>query len=114
MLQAASASADGLKAPSSLAVGAAVPSTKQAVFSQADAQSPPSSKAGRHESPSAPAAAAAAGAGKPAPRAAVPKPAKPAVERKYLDGLDEAVAVGVQALCQVGCLKPTFVPSVCL
>lgn len=98
-VQAASASAPGLKAPSSLAVGAAIPTTKQAVFSQADAARPAPTEAGRDKVPSA-AAAPAGKASQPA-AAAVAKPDKPAVERRSLEGLDEAVANGLRALCQV-------------
>lgn len=98
-VQAASSSAQGLKAPSSLAVGAAIPTTKQAVLSQTDApcaapaeaQQPGKDKAGPTPT---------ATAGKPGqtdPAAA----ANPAVERRPLEGLDEAVANGLRALCQV-------------
>lgn len=98
-MQAASSSVEGLKAPSSLAVGAAIPTTKQAVFSQTDAKHPAPAEAGRDKAPSTPTAAA----GKPAQTAgpAVAKPSKPTVERRSLEGLDEAVADGLRALCQV-------------
>lgn len=102
-MQAASASAPGLKAPSSLAVGAAIPTTKQGVFSQTDAPQPGLEETGR-DKPSSAAATAPAGkaAGQSAAAAAaVAKPEKPAVERLSLEGLDEAVANGLRALCQV-------------
>ena len=100
-VQAASASAPGLEAPSSLAVGAGIPTTKQAVFSQADAAQPAPTEAGRDKAPSS-AAAPASKASQPAAAAAMAKPDKPAVERRSLEGLDEAVASGLRALCQVG------------
>ena len=101
-MQAASASTPGLKAPSSLAVGAAIPSTKQAVFSQIDTHSSQSPKASRDESSAGTAAAGQASVTKPAvTKPAVTKPAKPVVARRSLDGLDAAVADGVKTLCQV-------------
>ena len=111
VVQAASASASGLKAPSSLAVGAAMPTTKQAVFSQADAARPALTEADRDKAPSSSAApagkASQPAAAAAAPAAAVAKPDKPAVERRSLEGLDEAVANGLQALCQVSHLSCT-------
>ena len=99
-MQAASASAPGLKAPSSLAVGAAIPTTKQAVFSQAGAARPTPTEAGRDNVPSS-AAVPAGKASQPAAAAAVATPDKPAVERRSLEGLDDTVANGLRALCQV-------------
>ena len=95
-MQAASSLVEDLKAPSSLAVGAAIPTTKQTVFSQTDAKHPAPAEAGRDKAASTPTAAA----GKP-PQTAGPAVAKPAVERRSLEGLDEAVADGLRALCQV-------------
>lgn len=103
-MQAASASAPGLKAPSSLAVGAAITTTKQAVFSQTDAQPPGPGETGTDKAPSAaatPPAGKSAAQSAAAAAAAVAKPEKPAVERLSLEGLDEAVANGLRALCQV-------------
>ena len=101
-VQAASAAAPGLKAPSSLAVGAAIPTTKQAVFSQADAAQPAPTEAGGNKAPSS-AAAPTGKASQPAAAAAaaMAKSDKPAVERRSLEGLDKAVANGLRALCQV-------------
>lgn len=99
-IQAASLSAPlSLRAPSSLVVGAAVPSTKDAVFfSQQPDSAAPDSKA--QSSTAAPAAAVAA-AGKTAKGSGVSQPAKPATPQRSLDGLDEAVIKSVKALCQV-------------
>ena len=98
-VQAASASTQGLRAPSSLAVGAAIPTTKQAVSSQIDASraAPAEAQAGKDKAPPA-----TAGKGsQPAAPAASAKRSKPAVERRPLEGLDESVANGLRALCQV-------------
>ena len=115
MVQAASASAPDLKAPSSLAVGAAMPTTKQTMLSQADAARPAPTEADSNKASSA-AAAPAGKVGQPA-AAAVAKLDKPAVERRCLEGLDEDVANGLRALCQVSHLsftkKPTVGCSVC-
>ena len=99
LVQAASSSTQGLRAPSSLAVGAAIPTTKQAVPSQIDAfrAAPAEAQAGKDKGPPA-----TAGKGNQATApAASAKPSKPAVERRPLEGLDEAVANGLRALCQV-------------
>ena len=83
MLQAATL---GLKAPSSLSTGAAVPSTKEAMLAQPSDSSP-----GQGQPAAAPAAAAATAG----------KPARPAVAKRSMEGLDEAAVRSIKALCQV-------------
>ena len=98
-MQAASAAAQpGLRAPSSLAVGAAVSNTKDTILSQTAAQQPGSSQSAKAQSTATPAAAAAAAAGK-APRGG--GVSQPEVPQRSLEGFDEAVVKSVKALCQV-------------
>ncbi|KAA6429327.1 MAG: Ubiquitin carboxyl-terminal hydrolase 24 [Trebouxia sp. A1-2] len=96
-IQAASiAVRSGLKAPSSLAVGAAVPSTKDSILAQSGSSQQPDS------SPSStPPAAATAAASKSSKTTAINQPSESEVPKRSLKGFDEAVAQSVTALCQV-------------
>lgn len=102
-MQAASASApgSGLRAPSSLAVGAAVPSTKDTILARSVTQQPGSSQPTKAQSAQTPAAAAAAAAGKTPRGGGGGKPEQPEVPQRSLEGFDEAVVKSVKALCQV-------------
>jgi hypothetical protein len=105
VMQAASASArSSLKAPSSLAVGAAVPSTKDSVLAQSgSSQQPDSSHPPKAPSSSTPPAAATAAASKSSKTTAVSQPRESEVPKRSLKGFDEAVAQSVTVLCQVSC-----------
>ena len=84
----------GLKAPSTLSVGAAVAPTKDTVLAQ-----PPGLTSGRGQSGAASEAAAAAAAA-PA-QANSDLPVKPVVQKRSLEGLDDTVVKSIKALCQV-------------
>lgn len=103
-IQAASVSVrSGLKAPSSLAVGAAVPSTKDAILAQSgSSQQPDSSQPPKAASSPTPPAAAVAAASKSSKTSAVSKPRESEVPKRSLKGFDEAVAQSVTALCEEG------------
>lgn len=92
-----------------------MPTTKQAILSQADAARPALTEADSNKASSA-AAAPPGKAGQPA-AAAVANLDKPAVERRSFEGLDEDVANGLRALCQVShhpfVSRPTVGCSVC-
>ena len=105
VMQAASASAQSsLKAPSSLAVGAAMPSTKDSILAQSgSSQHPDSSYPPKAPSSSTPPAAATAAASKSSKATAVSQPRESEVPKRSLKGFEEAVAQSVTALCQVSC-----------
>ena len=104
-MQAASASVQsGLKAPSSLAVGAAVPSTKDSMLAQSgSSHQPDSSQRPKAPSSSMPPAAATAAASKSSKTTAISQPMESEVPKRSLKGFEEAVAQSVTALCEVRC-----------
>jgi len=115
-MQAASVSVrSGLKAPSSLAVGAAVPSTKHAILAQSgSSQQPDSSQPPKAPSSSTPPAAAlAAAANKSSKTPAVSQPRESEVPKRSLKSFEEAVAKSVTGLCEVSCqfVFTTFIVS---
>ncbi len=105
VMQAASASAQSsLKAPSSLAVGAAMPSTKDSILAQSgSSQHPDSSYPPKAPSSSTPPAAATAAASKSSKATAVSQPRESEMPKRSLKGFEEAVVQSVTALCQVSC-----------
>lgn len=114
-MQAASVSVrSGLKAPSSLAVGAAVPSTKHAILAQSgSSQQPDSSQPPKAPSSSTPPAAATAAASKSSKTTAVSQPRESEVPKRSLKSFEEAVAKSVTGLCEVSCqfVFTTFIVS---
>lgn len=102
-IQAASVTVrSGLKAPSSLAVGAAVPSTKDSILAQSgSSQQPDPSQPPKAPSSSTPPAAATAAASKSSQAPAVSQPRESEVPKRSLRGFDEAVAQSVTNLCEV-------------
>ena len=102
-MQAASVTVrSGLKAPSSLAVGAAVPSTKDSILAQSgSSQQPDPSQPPKAPSSSTPPAAATAAASKSSQAPAVSQPRESEVPKRSLRGFDEAVAQSVTNLCEV-------------
>ena len=112
-MQTTSASArSGLRAPSSLAVGAAVPSTKDSVLAQSgSSQQHDSSQPSKAPSSSTPPAAATAAASKSSKTSAVSQPRESEVPKRSLKGFDEAVAQSVTAICEVRC---QFVSDICI
>ena len=107
-VQAASgAVASDLRAPSSLAVGAAVPSTKDAILDQSSAAKPSAvAQAAMAKASSAPTASDGAQSQDRTVTQPARRPLPP--PSRSLEGLDEAVVKSIKALCQVSmfpCLK---------